>query len=98
MKVVYNGCYGVFGLSEKAQIRYWELRGEPRNTNYWANREIPRHDPALVQVVEELSDGANGNHAVLVIAEIPDGSWYFIDEYDGCESVETPETIEWVKP
>jgi hypothetical protein len=50
-------------------------------------RELERHDPKLVQVVEELGDKANGAHARLVIVEVPDGVEYEVDDYDGMESV-----------
>lgn len=52
----------------------------------WAS-EIPRDDAALVQVVEELGDAANGKHAVLTVVEIPDGVKWQIEEYDGSEHV-----------
>lgn len=52
----------------------------------WAS-EIPRDDAALVQVVEELGDAANGKHAVLTVVEIPDDVNWYIDEYDGSEHV-----------
>lgn len=58
-------------------------------------RNFTRTDPILVQVVEELGPRANGPHANLQIAEVPSGSRYRIDEYDGSESVETPESYEW---
>jgi len=49
-----------------------------------------RHDPILVQVVEELGDEASGEYARLRIYET-DSDRYRIDEYDGAESVITPE-------
>ena len=50
-------------------------------------RDIERHDPALVQTVEELGDRANGAHAELTVVEIPDDVDYHINEYDGNEHV-----------
>jgi len=50
-------------------------------------REIERHNPLLVQVVEELGPSANGSCAELRIVEIPDGTDYEIDEYDGNEHI-----------
>ena len=55
---------------------------------------ISRHDPILVQVVEELGEKAGGRYAELKIVEIP-GNKYRIGEYDGQEWVETPESIDW---
>jgi hypothetical protein len=46
-----------------------------------------RANPLLVQVVEELGDAASGDCGKLRIVEIPDGTEYEIDEYDGQESV-----------
>lgn len=46
-----------------------------------------RNDPALVRVVEELGDKANGVHAELEVIEIPDGVDFEIQEYDGIESI-----------
>lgn len=55
------------------------------------NRELSRHDPLLVRVVEELGgehrQGASGAHAELRIVEIPEGVDYEIDEYDGMEHI-----------
>jgi hypothetical protein len=42
-----------------------------------------------------MGEKANGAHASLRIAEIPAGSKYRIDEYDGAESVETPDSYDW---
>lgn len=46
-----------------------------------------RHDPLLIQVVEELGEAANGNCAEIKIVDIPDGVEYDIEEYDGLEWV-----------
>ena len=133
MKVVINRCYGGFGLSHDAFMRYFEIKGitvypEQSTDNwkfwtYWTvkpedrieskegkafyvmsiedriaynkahseqtvyDRDIARHDLALVQVVEELGDKANGIHAELTIVEIPDDVKYTIEEYDGNEHI-----------
>ena len=141
-KVVYNACYGGFGLSKEACQRYWEIKGKQiwieddkehpslglwtvwltppeerpvRKKNWesmsmderitysraqseqtWYNRDVDRHDPVLVQVVEELGDKANGQYAKLRIKEV--SGPYRISEYDGSESVETPEGYDWIIP
>lgn len=58
-------------------------------------RDFERHDLALVQVVEELGEAASGEHAELKITEVPSGTSYRIDEYDGCESVMTADDYAW---
>jgi hypothetical protein len=52
------------------------------------NRDIPRDDPDLVRVVEELGEKANGRCANLAVVDVPDDVSWYIDEYDGSESVE----------
>ena len=142
MKVVYNGCYGGFGLSDKGletylkrkEITYFMVptkesfgssvtffKAEPAkeivekiktgdkydrglytkeeskwindNTIYEHNLNIERHDPALVSLVEELGKEANSMCADLKIEDIT-GNKYRINEYDGNESVSTPEDTE----
>jgi hypothetical protein len=46
-----------------------------------------RSDPALIEVVEELGEKANGWAAELGIVEIPDDVEWDIVEYDGKEHV-----------
>jgi hypothetical protein len=133
MKVVINRCYGGFGLSHEAVMRYFEIKGitvyPEQGKDYWKfwtywtvkpedrveskegedfckmpieeraaynkahseqtiyEREIERHDPALVQAVEELGDKANGRYAELAVVEIPDDVQYQIEEYDGMEHI-----------
>lgn len=68
----------------------------PLEDDYWVDSYcISRHDPFLIQVVEELGERAGGKCANLKIVEIP-GNKYRVCEYDGQEWVETPESIGWV--
>jgi len=60
-----------------------------------APREIPRSDPDLIAIVEQLGSAANGPHAKLEIAEVEEGERYRIDEYDGYENVMTVDDYEW---
>lgn len=93
-KIVYNACFGGFGLSQKAIDRYWELKGEPMPESWW-DKNVDRADPVLVQVVEELVGEADGAYADLRIRELPAGTLYRIDEYDGSETVMTQDEYEW---
>lgn len=108
-KIAYNACFGGFSLSEAAIVRYLEIKGiEPVkkkdrwggtyhevNGEYFSDRDIARNDPALIQVIEEMGSAANGSCANLRIADIPAGTLYRIDEYDGSESVETKDSYDW---
>jgi hypothetical protein len=139
VRVVYNACYGGFGLSKEACQRYWDIKGQQvwiedvkwgftiwlvppdkrlkqksgekftamsmderiaynraHSKQTWYDRDVDRHDPVLVQVVEELGDKANGDFAKLRIEEV--SGPYRIDEYDGNESVETLDTCDWITP
>ena len=109
-KIVYNNCYGGFGLSKKAIERYSDLAGlgltfveedelwghwELPNGDYWyASDLVSRDDPFLVQVVEELGKEAN-NSSNLQIVELPAGTLYRIDEYDGMETVMRQDQYKW---
>jgi len=84
MKVVINKCYGGFGLSADALIRYNQLAG----TNFIYDHEIEdRSDKNLVAVVEEMGAAASGAYGELKVVEIPDGVEWGIEEYDGVEWV-----------
>ena len=93
-KIVYNACYGGFGLSEKAINRYWELKGE-KGPEYWYTGDLDRTDPILVQVVEELGEEADTLFSDLRIEELEPGTRYRIDDYDGFETVEVESDYSW---
>lgn len=81
-KVVINDCYGGFGLSDLAQERLRELGWQPED-----EFNIERDDPRLIQVVEELGTLASARFASLTVIEIPDDADWYVDEYDGAETV-----------
>lgn len=56
--------------------------------------DIERHNPVLVQVVEELGQAANSRFSDLRIAEVQ--GRYRIDEYDGSETVIEPEDDKYI--
>ena len=55
--------------------------------NYFEDREIPRNDPILVSVVEDLGESAYGFAANLKIVEIPEDVDWYVEENDGLEWV-----------
>lgn len=50
-------------------------------------RDVPRNDPKLIALIEEMGEAANGACANLTIVEVPDGADWEISEYDGLEHV-----------
>lgn len=115
-KIVYNACFGGFGLSNEAIKLYGELKGlnlvfiedkdypqhgrwhregNPDYDYYFDQYTIGRTDPVLVQVVEELGEKANDRYSDLQIADLAPGTRYYIDEYDGQESIMTIDSIDW---
>lgn len=98
-KVAYNACFGGFSLSKKAVQRAKQLLGTNEkwgevDDDYGFVYGIERHDPLLIQVIEEMGEEASGSCAKVRIAEIETNT-YRIDEYDGMESVETKDDIDW---
>ena len=55
-------------------------------------REEYREDETLVQVVEELGESASGRFGNLQVKEIPENSFFEIDNYDGQETIYYSET------
>lgn len=111
-KIVINGCYGGFSVSPAGVRLGRQLSGDPMwggaclvgdrfesgeaVDRSWGTRDVARHDPVLVQVVEIMGAEASGTAAKLEVVEIS-GRRYRIDEYDGMETVETPDTMDWVE-
>lgn len=58
-------------------------------------KDIERDDPYLIKVIETLGDKANTRVSKLAIEDVPVGTLYRIDEYDGYESVMTTDDYDW---
>lgn len=97
-KIVVNRCFGGYSLSKEA-VQWLLENGNEDTKNEVAKYEdvafsCNRHNQDLVKCVEILGERANGECAELEIEHI-EGNQYRITEYDGYESVETPESIKW---
>ncbi len=111
MKIVINDSFGGFALSREAVLLARQISGDDKwggtciRGDHYRNGapvkydygcvDVQRNDPILVRVVEELGPLASNYHANLVVREIPKGTKYRIQEYDGLERVETEDDIEW---
>jgi hypothetical protein len=90
MKYVRNACYGGFGLSEYA-VRLFNMYAETTyKDSYAIEDQVPRNDPNLVKVVENMGKEASGECAELIVVEIPDDVDPILNEYDGWERFEEP--------
>ena len=107
-KVVFNNCFGGFGVSMEA-VRWMADRGHVEanrllkrdkevigGLDWYGNLQCERHDALLVMAVEELGEKANGQSAELCVHTLK-GDRYYIDEYDGSESIVEPHTINWTE-
>ena len=103
MKIVINKKLGGFHLSKDAVLLYGEKKGLNiiakqdeiikdlyhyyLNEDSFAEWDIERNDPVLVEVVEQLGDLASSRYGKLKIVEVPDDVKWYIHDYDGIESV-----------
>lgn len=87
MKVLFNNFYGGFELSDKAKKLFLKraLMSEDAVIEFYGKHI--RTNKTLIEVVEELGDEASAEGAEICIAEIPDGAYFHIEEYDGLERV-----------
>jgi hypothetical protein len=85
--VMYNVCFGGFGLSAAAMAEYRHRC--PEVAEDLPDFRIARHDPVMVAIVEEMGAAASDRYASVRIARIPAQyvNHYEIAEYDGMESV-----------
>lgn len=95
-KIAINRCYGGFTLSEAGLARYVELKGfSAQESEDLYSGDIERHDPILIQVLEEMGEDSWGAFAEIKIEELESGTMYIIDEYDGMENIQTINSIDW---
>ena len=98
--VVINTCYGGFGLSMAALrrlARWLDMSiDDVRDRYIFAPKQEMRHCPFLVRVVRQMEHHSWDKNARLSIVEIT-GNQYRINEYDGLENIETPDTMLWTQ-
>jgi hypothetical protein len=102
-KVVFNACFGGFSISKEC-AEFMANLGNKECLHNLAEAEggefhgylddTPRHDAILILAVEALGKKASRSCSDIQIREIT-GDRYYIDEYDGSESVVTPRDISW---
>lgn len=84
MKVVINRCFGGFGLSKEAVKDLgckssWDYNSE----------DMRRTAPELIALIEKKgSEYCSGDYAELKVVEIPDDVDWYINDYDGVETIE----------
>ena len=87
ISVMYNACFGGFGLSAAAIAEY--RRRCPNAEEDLPDYRIPRHDPVMVAIVREMGAAANDRFSQIHLRTLPAHyeKYYAIREYDGMESV-----------
>jgi hypothetical protein len=89
MKIVLNRCYGGFALSGEQAEAYGipeeDLYKDGRGKKTYYDYDLDRTDPKLVEVVE--MGLPNSWASDLQVVEIPDNSFYRIEEHDGSEYI-----------
>ena len=97
MKIVINGCYGGFGVSENFLKAYKIPYEKTSFGSVIVTEDIDfRKDHRLIEYIETHgSEMASGHFARLIVVEIPKGTKYRITEYDGYEGIETEHDIDW---
>jgi len=112
MKVIYNKCFGGFGLSieakkELAKCLHPNAEVKVVEDKYgfeyvkideeYFDDDLPRHSKLLVNMFEKYgSDWMSGRHADLEIHELSRNK-YIIEEYDGLERVVELNDIKWIE-
>jgi len=90
-KVVLNCCYGGFNLSNNA----YKWLNDNYGLSVKESDDLPRHDKRLVECVETLGKKVNGCCSSLSVMDF-NGNMYRIVEYDGYESLQTPNNVDWI--
>jgi hypothetical protein len=70
-------------------------RGDVCDYDFGHCSSVSRTDTTLVAVVEALGNAANSEYSRLDVVELPKGTAYKIEEYDGKERIETRDSDNW---
>lgn len=81
MKLVINKCFGVFRVKSEIRKKYGL-----EECDLWNSKDC-HTNKKLIELIE-LGINCSGTNAELIVVEIPDEATdYYIEEYDGLESV-----------
>lgn len=81
MKLVINVCYGGFSIKPEIRKKYGLEK-----CDRWSTQDC-RTDKKLIELIES-GVNCNTEYSKLSVVEIPDEATdYYIEEYDGAESV-----------
>lgn len=88
--------FGVM-VSTKDYGKHTNKIGSDHLIPYYRDNTSFRTDPDFISMIEEFgSEKCSGRYAELEIVDIPSGSYYRIEEYDGLEYVEYRDEIKWL--
>ena len=93
IEILYNSCYGGWGISDKA-LELYKLRNDDLEnlciSNVFCDELLDRTDPILIQIFNELGDKINTKCSKIKIKKIPKiyKNYYSISEYDGKERID----------
>lgn len=94
MKVVINGCFGGFSVTEAVYKELgipWDGYGYIDNSDLGiedSNYTKYRAHPRFIQAIETVGlEKASGDCARLQIIDIPDDVEWYIEDYDGNEHI-----------
>lgn len=80
MKIIINKCYGGFAVK-------YEIADALTGNVFSAHDDELRTNQALIKMIEEGKD-VGQSFSKLVVVNIPDNATdYYIDEYDGLETI-----------
>ena len=88
--VMVNDRFGDFGFSQAAMDEYNRRRAEAYERPLRA-RDVPRHDPLMVQLVQELGPRVNGPTAKIRLDDLPTkylGHYRIVNVGEGVERVQ----------
>lgn len=98
MKIIINACYGGFAVSENF-FKEYNIPYEKYLDSCYPKTEMEidlRTDPRLIEYIEKYgSEMASGSYSHLIVEEIPKGTYYMLDEYDGYESIMVRDEMPW---
>ena len=99
IEVLFNDCYGGFGISKEALKRYNQklVAANPSAVPHKYGYNIHRTDPLLLEVYHEMDgrnckkgEGFNDSYSKTMICKINKKyeNYFFISEYDGLETLD----------